>query len=196
MVTGIGCRVFLAHDSGWKFRPSPLSTKKEVPISDDGYDSQCFLFKALIALYLRFSGALFFCCTLWLGPAGSNASPLAAARFAGATGRYAVFQLQNDANLRQRQVAFLNRIRRADPERRTIDRAIFNPQNELALILARGVEMDKIPLLMRSIVAQMAQEFPGQDLTAFAYVPSNPPHRIGTARFNARTRDFNYTREQ
>ena len=93
-------------------------------------------------------------------------------------------------------MAFLNRIRRADPERRTIDRAIFNPQNELALILARGVEMDKIPLLMRSIVAQMAQEFPGQDLTAFAYVPSNPPHRIGTARFNARTRNFNYTREQ
>ena len=169
--------------------------KKEFPISSDGYDWQCLLPKALIALCLRFSGALFFGCTLWLGLAGSNASPLAAGRFASAPGRYTVFQLQNDANLRQRQVEFLNRIRRADPERRTIDRAIFNPRNELALILARGVEMDKIPLLMRSIVGQMAQEFPGQDLTAFAYVPSNPPQRIGTARFNARTRNFNYTRE-
>ena len=176
--------------------PVPSKEKKEVPISNDGYDSQHLLSKALIALRLRFSGALFFCCALWFGLADSNASPLAAARFAGATGRYTVFQLQNDGNLRQRQVAFLNRIRRADPERRTIERAIFNPQNELALILARGVEMDKIPVLMRSIVGQMAQEFPGQDLTAFAYVPSNPPHRIGTARFNARTRNFNYTREQ
>jgi hypothetical protein len=176
--------------------PVPSKHKKEVPISNDGYDSQCFLSKTLIALRLRVSGALFFCCTLWLGLAGSNASPLAAARFAGAPGRYAVFQLQSDANLRQRQVAFLNRIRRADPERRTIERAIFNRQNELALILARGVEMDKIPVLMRSIVGQMAQEFPGQDLTAFAYVPTDPPQRIGTARFNARTRNFNYTREQ
>jgi len=175
--------------------PVPLREKKEVPISNDGYDLQRLLPKALIALCLRFSGAFFFCSILCLGPTGGNASPLTAARFAGATGRYAVFQLQNDGNLRQRQVAFLNRIRRADPERRTIERAIFNPQNELALILARGVEMDKIPVLMRSIVGQMAQEFPGQDLTAFAYVPSNPPHRIGTARFNARTRDFNYTRE-
>jgi hypothetical protein len=117
-------------------------------------------------------------------------------RLAGALGRYTAFQLQGNVSLKQRQVAFLNRIRRADPERRTIERAVFNPQNELALILARGVEMDKIPQLMRSMLGQMAREFPGQDLTIFAYAPSNPPLRIGTARFNARTRDMTYTRER
>lgn len=56
--------------------------------------------------------------------------------------------------------------------------------------------MDDIPKVMRSILPQMAQEFPGQDLTVFAYAPSNPPLRIGTGRFNARTRDMTYTRER
>ncbi|MGA8655110.1 MAG: hypothetical protein WB586_03105 [Chthoniobacterales bacterium] len=109
--------------------------------------------------------------------------------------RHTAFQVQG-GNLKQRQIEFLNRIRRADPERRTIDRAVFNPQNELALILARGVEMDKIPPLMRSILTQMAREFPGQDLTVIAYAPANPPLKIGTGRFNARTRDMTYTRER
>lgn len=131
-----------------------------------------------------------------MGLATSGASPLPGPRAAGALERHTAFQLQPGGNLKQRQVEFLNRIRRADPERRTIERAVFNPQNELALILARGVEMDKIPPLMRSILTQMAHEFPGQDLTVFAYAPSNPPLKIGTARFNARTRDMTYSRER
>jgi hypothetical protein len=96
-------------------------------------------------------------------------------------------------DLRARQVAFLNRIRAADPQERTIDRALLNEQNELGLILDRSVEMDKIPALMRSILTQMAREFPGEDLTVVAYTPSNPPRTIGTARLNARTRDMTYT---
>jgi hypothetical protein len=98
-------------------------------------------------------------------------------------------------DLKQRQVAFLNRIRDADPQGRTIDRAMLNEQNELGLILDRSVEMDKIPALMRTMLAQMAKEFPGEDLTVLAYTPSNPPHKIGTARLNARTRDMTYTPE-
>jgi hypothetical protein len=43
---------------------------------------------------------------------------------------------------------------------------------------------------------QMAHEFPGQDLTVLACTPSNPPHKIGTTRFNARTRYMTYTRER
>jgi hypothetical protein len=100
------------------------------------------------------------------------------------------------ADLKQRQADFLNRIRAADPEHRTIDRAMLNEQNELGLILNRSVEMDKVPDLMRSILAQMAREFPGQDITVLAYTPSNPPHKIGTARLNAQTRDMSYTPEQ
>ena len=100
------------------------------------------------------------------------------------------------SNLKQRQADFLNRIRAADPEHHTIDRAMLNEQNELGLILDRTVEMDRVPDLMRSILTHMAREFPGQDLTVLTYTPSNPPHKIGTAHFSAQTRDMTYTPAQ
>jgi hypothetical protein len=90
----------------------------------------------------------------------------------------------------------LNRLRKADPKHQTIERAVFNEQNELGVVLNRGVELDKISALMRSILVQMARAFPGQDLTVLAYAPSNPPRKIGTARLNARTRDMTYTPER
>src|SRR5438552_965397 len=99
-------------------------------------------------------------------------------------------------DVKQRQADFLNRIRAADPQHQTIDRAMLNEQNELGLILDRTVEMDRVPDLMRSILTQMAREFPGQDLTVLAYTPSDPPHKIGTARLNAQTRDMSYTPTQ
>ena len=99
-------------------------------------------------------------------------------------------------NVKQRQADFLNRIRAADPQYQTIDRAMLNEQNELGLILDRTVEMDRVPDMMRSILTEMAREFPGQDLTVLAYTPTNPPHKIGTARLNAQTRDMNYTPAQ
>ena len=99
-------------------------------------------------------------------------------------------------NARQRQADFLNRIRAADPQYQTIDRAMLNEHNELGLILDRTVEMDRVPDLMRSILTQMARAFPGQDLTVLAYTPSDPPHKIGTARLNAQTRDMSYTPAQ
>jgi hypothetical protein len=98
----------------------------------------------------------------------------------------------NVPGLRQRQLAFLNRIRQADPSETTIDRALLNEQNELGLVLDRRVEMDKIPALLRSIMTEMAGEFPGQDLTVLAYAPSNPPQKIGTAHLDARTREMTY----
>ncbi len=94
---------------------------------------------------------------------------------------------------RARQLAFLNRIREADPQGRTIERALLNERNELGLILDRSVALDKIPGLKRSIMTQMAREFPRQDLTVIAYTPSNPPHKIGTAHLEAQTGDMSYT---
>jgi hypothetical protein len=102
----------------------------------------------------------------------------------------------DQSTVQQRQLAFLNRIRKSDPQHHTIERALFNNQNELGLILSRSVELDKIPALMRTMLAQMAREFPGQDLTVLAYTPSNPPRKIGTARLNARTRDMTYKPER
>jgi hypothetical protein len=104
--------------------------------------------------------------------------------------------VKTDGDLKKSQIEFLNRLRKADPKHQTIERAVFNEQNELGVILNRGVELDKISALMRSILVQMARAFPGQDLTVLAYAPSNPPRKIGTARLNARTRDMTYTPER
>ncbi len=103
---------------------------------------------------------------------------------------------ENKQDLKQRQMAFLNRIREADPQQRTIDRALLNEQNELGLILDRSVEMQKIPDLMKAMLKQMAGAFPDQDLTVLAYAPSDPPRKIGTASLDIRTRAMSYVPEQ
>jgi hypothetical protein len=96
---------------------------------------------------------------------------------------------------KQRQIAFLNRIRDADPQQKVIDRAMLNEQNELGLILDRSVEMNRIPDLMRTFLTQMAREFPEQDLTVIAYTPSSPPLKVGTAHLDSRTKEMNYLPE-
>jgi hypothetical protein len=88
---------------------------------------------------------------------------------------------------------FLNRIRAADPRYQTIERALLNEQNELGIILKRDVDLNDIPPLMRSLLTQMAKEFPGEDLTVIAYTPTEPPMQIGTGRLNAATREMTYT---
>jgi hypothetical protein len=55
--------------------------------------------------------------------------------------------------------------------------------------------MDKIPALMKTMLTQMAREFPDQNLVIIAYAPSSPPRKVGTARLDARTRDLTYTPE-
>jgi hypothetical protein len=95
--------------------------------------------------------------------------------------------------LRQRQVAYLQRLRQADPHYQTIEKAVFNARNELGVILNRHVDMDAVRPLMRTLLTEMAQEFPGHDLTVTAYAPTEPPMEIGTARLHARTREMTYT---
>lgn len=98
-------------------------------------------------------------------------------------------------SVKQRQMTFLNRIRESDPKNRVIERALLNENNELGLILDRSVEMGKVPALMRTMLIEMAREFPGANLTVVAYAPSTPPRRIGTARLDGRTREMTYTPE-
>ena len=100
---------------------------------------------------------------------------------------------QAASGLRQRQVAFLHRLRQADPRYQTIDKAVLNEQNELGVILNRQVEMEAVRPLMKTLLTQMAKAFPGQNLTVIAYAPSEPPMKIGTARLQARTRQMTYT---
>ena len=141
------------------------------------------------------SRSLLLCCALSIAISASkalepaNAPPITFQRSSSAS-------VKTEGHLKERQIEFLNRLRKADPKHQTIERAVFNEQNELGVILNRGVELDKISALMRSILVQMARAFPGQDLTVLAYTPSNPPRKIGTARLNARTRDMTYTPER
>jgi hypothetical protein len=138
--------------------------------------------------------AWIYCFAIWIGMSACNASsPPTVESSAGFERISSGSATQSD--LKQHQIAFLKRIRKADPQHSTIERAVFNERNELGLILNRSVEMDKISALMRSMLIQMAHEFPNQDLTILAYAPSNPPRKIGTARLNARTRDMSYTPE-
>jgi hypothetical protein len=125
--------------------------------------------------------------------AACDASPPASAP---STEQNRAVQPESAQDFKQRQMAFLNRIRGADPQQRTIDRALINEQNELGLILDRSVEMQKIPDLMRTMLDQMARAFPNQDLTVLAYAPSNPPRKIGTAHLDARTRAMTYVPAQ
>jgi hypothetical protein len=126
------------------------------------------------------------------GPASDNTQPR------GASEQPAVSRASSTgaaSSQKQRQAEFLNRIRQSDPRYQTIEKAVLNENNELGLILSRSVEMDSIPALMRTMLAQMNKEFPGQDITVIAYAPTQPPRRIGTAHLNASTRDMTYTPE-
>ena len=69
-------------------------------------------------------------------------------------------------------------------------------QRQIAfLILDRSVEMNRIPDLMRTLLTQMAREFPEQDLTVVAYTPSSPPQKVGTGHLDSRTKEMNYLPE-
>lgn len=142
------------------------------------------MFRVLPAITALYVSCAFTACDA-PPPRASSTAPAEVSRPARAAG-----------SVQERQAAFLNRLREADPQQRTIDRAMLNANNELGLLLDRSVEMDKIPALMKTMLGQMAREFPGRDLTVLAYTPAEPPRKIGTARLNAKTRDMSYTPER
>ena len=96
-------------------------------------------------------------------------------------------------SIREQQLEFLHRIRASDPQYQTIERAVINEQNELGVVLNRNIEMSDVPRLMRSMLAQMAKEFPGQDLLILAYAPANPPLKLGVGRLDAQSRQMTFT---
>jgi hypothetical protein len=133
-------------------------------------------------------------CSIWIALLCAGWSPHVSALFGGYGPPPVQARSADDVSeLRQRQVAFLHRIRQADPRYQTIDKAVLNEQNELGVILNRHVDMDAVRPLMRTLLTQMAKAFPGQNLTVIAYAPTQPPMPIGTAKLNARTRQMTYT---
>lgn len=113
-----------------------------------------------------------------------------------AGGDYAAARPQSTSvksGVEERRAELLNRIRAADPQQATIVRALVNENNELGLVLSGKANLDDVPKLLRTMLAELDKSFPGQNHTAIAYAPTNPPKVIGTARLDARTRDMTYT---
>src|SRR5271166_3005227 len=82
------------------------------------------VFEPLIAMcFMLCSRAWPLCCAIWIGLSAGNASPAAlpSGVFEVSTATHPGHQ----ADLKQRQIAFLNRIRKSDPQHRTIERALF-----------------------------------------------------------------------
>lgn len=108
-------------------------------------------------------------------------------------GARSVSSSSTGASAEQRRAELLKRIRAADPQQATVQRALLNEHNELGLVVNRQTNLDDLPKLMKAMLAELDRTFPGQDHTVIAYTPTNPPRTIGTARLNARTRDMTYT---
>jgi hypothetical protein len=94
---------------------------------------------------------------------------------------------------RQRQWDHLNRIRQNDNLNSSIARTLLNDQNQLGVVLYSSVTLDKVPALMRTVMTEMAQEFPHEDVTLVVYAASTPPREIGTAQLNGQTGETIYT---
>jgi hypothetical protein len=105
--------------------------------------------------------ALLLFSALWSGASRCDAS-LLDALLPRAPERRSAVAPETQGELKQRHLAFLNRLRNAEPGHRTIERAVFNEQNERGLLLNRSVELDKSPALMRPMLTQMARAFPAR----------------------------------
>lgn len=92
-----------------------------------------------------------------------------------------------------KQARFLKKIRASDPSKKTIESAVFNKENELGVVLSRNVPMKAIPPLTKSLLTQLAREFPGQDLNVLTYAPTSPPMKIGTGHLDSQSRSMTYT---
>lgn len=92
----------------------------------------------------------------------------------------------------QRHWTFLNRIRQHDAFNSAIQRTLVNDQNELGVVLYSSVASDKVSDLMRKVMAEMAQEFPREDVTLAVYKAGTPPQKIGAAHLDGKTEEATY----
>jgi hypothetical protein len=96
----------------------------------------------------------------------------------------------------RRHWSYLNRIRQDDSLSGLIDRTRLSDGGEVGVILFSSVTPDKIPALMRQVMAEMAQEFPREEVTLSVYAPSSPTRKIGIAHLDGQTGQMTYTPEK
>ena len=91
-----------------------------------------------------------------------------------------------------RGAMFLTRIRLADPDYQLILMACLK-ENELNLLLSRDVTPEDLPVLVKGLLDQLSQQFPGENLSVIAFRPVVPLKEAGVARLNAGTGQITYT---
>ncbi len=94
----------------------------------------------------------------------------------------------------QRHWDYLNRIRQNDEFNDAISRTLLNDrESQLGIVFFSSVAEDKIPDLMQKVMAEMAREFPREEVTVGAYAGTVPPHRVGVAQLDGATEKAVYT---
>jgi hypothetical protein len=93
----------------------------------------------------------------------------------------------------QRHWAFLNRIRQDDTLNSSISRTLVNDENQLGVVLFSSVTPGTVPALMHTVLTQMAQKFPGEDVVLVVYASATPLRKIGVAHLDGKTEAITYT---
>ncbi len=93
----------------------------------------------------------------------------------------------------QKRWTYLNRIRQGDAFSNAIARTMVNDRNQLGVVLYEHVAPEQVGPLLKQVLAEMAQEFPQQDMTMVAYKTGTPPHELGTAQLDGKTGEAIYT---
>ena len=96
----------------------------------------------------------------------------------------------------QQQWTYLNRIRQSDALNTVIDRTLLDGQNQLGVVLFSSVTPDKVPDLMRTIMTEMAKEFPKANVSLNVFASATPPRKMGTAHLNGQTGEVTYVPEK
>jgi hypothetical protein len=93
----------------------------------------------------------------------------------------------------QRHWTQLNRLRQSDAFNTVISRTLLDDQGQLGFVLYSRVTPDKVSPLVLQLMAEMAKEFPNEDMTLSVYGAGSPPHKIGTAYVDGKTSEATYT---
>lgn len=91
----------------------------------------------------------------------------------------------------QDQWTILNRIRQ--DESLSIGRTMLDDQNQLGVVLAADVAPEKVEGIMRTVLTEMAHDFPKEDVTVGVFQSANPPRKIGVAHLDGKTEEATYT---
>jgi len=93
----------------------------------------------------------------------------------------------------QRHLTYLNRVRQTDAFNIVIASTLLDDKGQLGFVLYSRVTPDKVPGLVRQLMAEMAKQFPQEDLILSVYGAGKPPRKIGTARVDGKTEESTYT---